>query len=49
MVEVVELIETEVMALKEGVGVLDIDDGVGGGGIGVALARNNSYLANTLN
>ena len=38
--EVVELIETEVIALKEGVGVLEIEDGVGGGATGGALSRN---------
>ena len=36
MLEVVELIETEVIAFRDGVGVLEIDDGVGGGANGVA-------------
>ena len=36
MFEVVELIETEVIAFRDGVGVLEIDDGVGGGANGVA-------------
>ena len=44
--EVVELIETEVIALKEGVGVLEIEDGVGGGATGGALSRNIILIYN---
>ena len=45
MFEVVELIETEVIAFRDGVGVLEIDDGVGGGANGVAwFAKTKTKL-----
>ena len=45
MFEVVELIDTEVIAFRDGVGVLEIDDGVGGGANGVAwFAKTKTKL-----